>query len=63
MADPNPPILSQNPNAELEKLIARSIELNTEGLAINKRIRELHQQLAQRERNSETGDGPTIGER
>jgi hypothetical protein len=54
--DPRAPILSQNVELELSQLIARSIELNQEALAVNQRIRELYEQVAQRRRNAASGE-------
>jgi hypothetical protein len=42
------PTVAADPDAELARLIERSIQLQMEGLAVNKRIRELHEQVAQR---------------
>ena len=56
MADDLAPLLSSDLDAELSQLIQRAIELNTESLAVNKRIGELHEQVAQRGRNTETGE-------
>ena len=47
--------------AELSRLIARSIELNTECLSVKQRIRELNEQVSQLRRNPETGEEKTPG--
>jgi hypothetical protein len=42
------PVLAGNAQAELARLIERSISLQDEALAINRRIKELNEQIAQR---------------
>jgi hypothetical protein len=42
------PVIAADPDAELALLIERSIELTGEVLEVNKRIREVHEQIAQR---------------
>jgi hypothetical protein len=41
---------------ELSALIARSVQLTTEALAVNQRISELYEQVGQRRRNAATGE-------
>lgn len=42
------PAIATDPEAELASMIERSVELTAEGLEVAKRIRELHEQVAQR---------------
>ena len=46
-----PPQIAENPDQELAQLLERSIQLQNEALTLNKRVKELYEQIAQRSRN------------
>ena len=47
------PKIAADPEAELAVLIERAVQLDAEGLEVVKRIRQLHEQIAQRRRTFE----------
>jgi hypothetical protein len=62
----SPPALSADPTVELAQLIQRSLELQEEGLTVSRRMRELHEQIAQRldaARNEDSGELRAQGNR
>jgi hypothetical protein len=51
----DPPIVSKDPQSELAELLERSLQLQIQLVEMQKRMRELHQQLAQGKMEREQG--------